>query len=700
MAEETVRVLRIEVGDSQKTVKGLRKEIGELRDSLLNIEKGSAEYDKVVERLIDDERKLADVMGATKRATTAAEGSYNALQMRLKQLRNEWKMTTNEARRAELGKEIAQINTKLKDMDASIGNYQRNVGNYQSAWGNFTGALSKGLGVVSVAAAGAATSFKLLEAILVSTQTTGDTLAHSQARWAAGWDYFKRSIAVGDFSGFLDGLKNVLRATDQLSDALDNAFELGNQARLLNADSAQKIAELDEQFRNTALSNEERAKAGRELLEERKKAYAIEIQSATALRDAYLDNVVAALKLTDAEKELFTQKLRTWSQDEELRKQAYKLIDARRQLAAQADSKNYNAALAGIYDTSPSPVSKKRNAELQKELEAVINTAPTAVQEYARFLQAYDMGNDEIINGYVRSEEELSKASTAAYNENRRIITSLNALDDTSKEVADKMKARRQEIEAEFGKSFDPAVQLKKIEEWYKAGEITASQYAQGVKTYTENESVLPNIISFDREEAMKALDERIEFNGFIVKADKNLAEESSKLVQKQIKETQEAEEKKLKAREMGLAATAQLAGNMSSILGEETAAGKSFAVAQATMDTYAAGLQVFKDPTFTGQPWARFAAMAATITAGLVQVKNILSVNTSGGTQSGGTGGGSLVSPPRFVAEPVTYTRNVQTDSEIEQARQTPVVKAYVVEKELTEKQREALAKKNNATF
>lgn len=57
-------------------------------------------------------------------------------------------------------------------------------------------------------------------------------------------------------------------------------------------------------------------------------------------------------------------------------------------------------------------------------------------------------------------------------------------------------------------------------------------------------------------------------------------------------------------------------------------------------------------------------------------------------------------MSPPRFIAEPVTYTRNVQTDSEIEQARRTPVVKAYVVEKELTEKQREALAKKNNATF
>lgn len=699
MAEEVVRVLRIEVGDSQRTVKALRKEIGELRDSLLNVEKGSAEYDKVVERLIDDERKLADVMGATRQATTAAEGSYNALQMRLKQLRNEWKMTTNEARRAELGKEIAQINTKLKDMDASIGNYQRNVGNYQSAWGNFTGVLSKGLGVVSVAAAGVATSFKLLEAILVSTQTTGDALAHSQAKWAAGWDYFKRSLAVHDFSGFLDGLKNVLRTTDQLSDALDNAFELGNQARLLNADSAQKIAELDEQFRNTALSNEERAKAGRELLEERKKAYTIEIQSATALRDAYLDNAVAALKLTDAEKELFTQKLRTWSQDEELRKQAYELIAAREQLAAQADSKYYNAALAGIYDTSPSPVSQKKNAEMQKELEAVINTAPKAVQEYAKFLQAYDRGNDDIINGYVKSEEELSKASTAAYNENRRIITSLNALNDTSKDVADKLKARRQEIEAEFGKSFDPAVQLRKVEEWYKAGEITASQYAQGVKSYTENESVLPNVISFDRGAAMKALDERIEFNGLVVKEDKKLAEESSKLVKKQIKETQEAEEKKLKAREMGLAATAQLAGNMSSILGEETAAGKAFAVAQATMDTYAAGLQVFKDPTFTGQPWARWAGMAAAITSGVVQVKNILSVNPYN-PQSSGTGGRSLVSAPKFVADGVTYTRNVQTDSELEQARQTPVVKAYVVEGELTEAQRKALAKKKNATF
>ena len=50
------------------------------------------------------------------------------------QLKKEWRATTSEARRNELGQQIDSINTKLKDMDASIGNYQRNVGNYADSF--------------------------------------------------------------------------------------------------------------------------------------------------------------------------------------------------------------------------------------------------------------------------------------------------------------------------------------------------------------------------------------------------------------------------------------------------------------------------------------------------------------------------------------------------------------------------------------
>ena len=133
MANETVKkILDIEV-HGEKTVKDLKKEISELRDSLLNLDKGTEDYDKVVNKLIEDENLLTSTLSAGKKEVHAAEGSYNALQQRLTSLRRVWKEVTDEAKRDEIGKEINSINQQLKDLDASIGDYHRSVGDYKNS---------------------------------------------------------------------------------------------------------------------------------------------------------------------------------------------------------------------------------------------------------------------------------------------------------------------------------------------------------------------------------------------------------------------------------------------------------------------------------------------------------------------------------------------------------------------------------------
>lgn len=132
MEEEIKKVLTIEVnGDT--TVKALKEEINLLRDALLNTEKGSEDYDKTLNRLIDDQKRLTEVMNAGKNEVKAAAGSYNALQQEMTALRKVWKEVTDEASRNEIGQRILEINNQLKEMDASIGNFQRNVGNYEGA---------------------------------------------------------------------------------------------------------------------------------------------------------------------------------------------------------------------------------------------------------------------------------------------------------------------------------------------------------------------------------------------------------------------------------------------------------------------------------------------------------------------------------------------------------------------------------------
>lgn len=132
MSEEVIKkLIEIEIqGDGEKTVKGLKKEIADLKDVILNLEKGTEEYDRAVDRLVKDQRELNEVQALTKKEATALDGSYDALVHKMSLLKKEWRATNDEARRNELGQEIKEINDQLKEMDYSLGNHQRNVGNY------------------------------------------------------------------------------------------------------------------------------------------------------------------------------------------------------------------------------------------------------------------------------------------------------------------------------------------------------------------------------------------------------------------------------------------------------------------------------------------------------------------------------------------------------------------------------------------
>lgn len=129
---ENVRLITIETAESQKTVKQLRDEIKQLRDDLLNLSEGTEDYDAAVDKLRDDQAQLNKVMNAHKQSTQAAEGSYDHLVATMAELKKQWRATTNEAERSDLGKQILTINDELKELDASTGNFQRNVGDYKN----------------------------------------------------------------------------------------------------------------------------------------------------------------------------------------------------------------------------------------------------------------------------------------------------------------------------------------------------------------------------------------------------------------------------------------------------------------------------------------------------------------------------------------------------------------------------------------
>lgn len=139
MAEETITILKVGTEEAVKSVNDLKNNIKALKQGLGELEIGTQEYQDTLDELKVNQNALKDAMHATSSsmedvaaAATGASNSYNSLVHRMAALKEEWRATNDEARRNELGVQIANINQQLKDMDASVGNFQRNVGNYES----------------------------------------------------------------------------------------------------------------------------------------------------------------------------------------------------------------------------------------------------------------------------------------------------------------------------------------------------------------------------------------------------------------------------------------------------------------------------------------------------------------------------------------------------------------------------------------
>ena len=134
------------------------------------------------------------------------------------------------------------------------------------------------------------------------------------------------------------------------------------------------------------------------------------------------------------------------------------------------------------------------------------------------------------------------------------------------------------------------------------------------------------------------------------------------------------------------MSATASLMGNISNLLGKETAVGKAIAVAQATIDTYVGAQRAYsgmlKVP-IVGTTLAPVAAGVA-IAAGLKNVKEILKVKVP---KAGSGGGSSTPSTPSITApklpSSINAVRSVQTESEV--SLQKEPIRAYVVESDIS---------------
>lgn len=153
MAEEIKKVITIDTKGAE-SVKDLIDKVEKLRSILKTLDETSDEYKTTLGELKSAQDSLSSSLGENKTKAEAAEGSYNALAKQMKDLKKEWKATSDEAERNALGKEIKSINDQLKTLDQSIGNNQRNVGNYAGSFQSLKQEIREARDIMAGAARG------------------------------------------------------------------------------------------------------------------------------------------------------------------------------------------------------------------------------------------------------------------------------------------------------------------------------------------------------------------------------------------------------------------------------------------------------------------------------------------------------------------------------------------------------------------
>jgi hypothetical protein len=233
--------------------------------------------------------------------------------------------------------------------------------------------------------------------------------------------------------------------------------------------------------------------------------------------------------------------------------------------------------------------------------------------------------------------EVLNEARAAVTDAKNEIAQAENAIAKAESDRAIQATENAQKAEENYQKEIARLNELQaKINE--VAGDL--DWIGEAVADSMSNADLLP-LPDFE-----EGLEEYEEYFDKVYEANKKFFSRQKKIA--------EAEEKAKK--ELTINTTAELMGNVASLFEENTAAYKAFAVAEATIATYSSAVKSFEQ--LGGWPLG-LVGITASIAAGLAQVKNILSVDTSGKSMSmPNQSAPAIVSAPAVVQEvPITRT-------------------------------------------
>lgn len=310
-----------------------------------------------------------------------------------------------------------------------------------------------------------------------------------------------------------------------------------------------------------------------------------------------------------------------------------------------------------------------------------------------RSLEAQKKANKIAGDEYVKSRKDLiNEIKVVDLEEEKRIKD--NQAKQAEEQKAAAAKALQDKKEADEKKKKEDEEIIKRIQDEAKAKKDKADADALLELQAVESLTLIEEEKSEIKDAANLKDQERASFQAKLIESNFNKSKELSAA---DLKIKQEKAQGEINL----LYAVSNTAGQIADLLGKQSQAGKALAVGQALINTYlgiAAGVKL-------GYPAAIPAVLAASVT-GFKAVKSILAVNIPGGGGGGSmpSGASSSTSFNAPVTAPIQSGVNVQQTAAVGTTnvnlQNQPVIKAYVVESDITDSQERINKIKATATI
>jgi chemotaxis protein histidine kinase CheA len=342
-----------------------------------------------------------------------------------------------------------------------------------------------------------------------------------------------------------------------------------------------------------------------------------------------------------------------------------KKLDAEEEQAAKE-----KAARAKEYtDQRKSALKDIRSAEQQNIIDGIKDETERAKKQADINLE--NAKRDIKAGEYTAKEKaRLLKAAQTKFNNDIAKID-----DDAEKKKADKIKEDTQKANDDKLKAVDDAIAIKQLE---------------ATKTIENEKALQDALANLELDRLRNMIQAKKELGQSTTDLELQLANKELDIKRNATKQSVELSKSEKDAKLAIFDATSNALGSVMQLVGEQTAMGKSLAVAQAIIDTYTGATKAFAQGGILG-----YIGAAGVVAAGMANVRKIVSTEIPGQSASGGAPSmGPSVSIIGGSADP-----SAQLARQFSQQNQKPV-KAYTVGTDMSSQQALDRRIQTNATF